>query len=112
MTEKKCGYCANFLGMSDWNLCCKDPSEEDIGFAGHICYADTKACRKYTPKCGEWIIVHPVDVFTMVPVWQCSTCERFVSGYTPDKNCIHCGSENKESVNKHVELSISELEGW
>lgn len=63
-------------------------------------------------KKGEWIIVHPVDVFTMVPVWQCSNCKGLVSGYTPDKNCNNCDSENKEAVNKHVELSISELEGW
>lgn len=47
MTEKKCGNCANFLGMGDWDLCCKDPPEEDRGFAGHLCYADTKACRNF-----------------------------------------------------------------
>lgn len=43
MNDKKCGYCANFLGMGDWDLCCKDPPEEDIGFAGHnsIRLADT-----------------------------------------------------------------------
>ena len=112
MNDKKCGYCANFLGMGDWDLCCNDPPDEDIGFAGHLCYADTTACRKYTPKCGEWIIVHPTDVFTMVPVWQCSSCKQLTSGYTPDKICPNCESKNKEAVNKHVELAISELEGW
>lgn len=39
--QKTCGNCANFLGMGDWDLCCKDPPEEDVGFAGHLCYADT-----------------------------------------------------------------------
>lgn len=63
-------------------------------------------------KTGEWVIVHPTDVMTMVPVWQCSCCKGLVSGYTTDKNCIHCGSENKEAVNKKVKLAISELKGW
>ena len=50
MTDKKCGYCANFLGMGDWDLCCKDPPEEDRGVIGHLCYADTPACRKFIPS--------------------------------------------------------------
>ena len=61
--QKTCGNCANFLGMGDWDLCCKDPPEEDIGFAGHLCYADTPACRKFIPSIkvmnkGEFIATH------------------------------------------------------
>ena len=53
MNDKKCGYCANFLGMGDWDSCCNDSPEEDQRFAGHRCYADTTACGKYKPKCNE-----------------------------------------------------------
>ena len=50
MNENTCGYCDNFLGMGDWNLCCNDPPEEEISWAGHLCYADTPACRKFKNK--------------------------------------------------------------
>lgn len=63
-------------------------------------------------KTGKWTIVHPTDIMTLVPVWQCSNCKGLVSGYTTDKNCIHCGSENKKAVNKKIKLAISELKGW
>ena len=53
MNDKKCGYCANFLEISNWDLCCNDPPEEDRGSAGHLCYPDTAACGKYKPKCNE-----------------------------------------------------------
>lgn len=106
MTEKKCGNCANFLGMGDWDLCCSDPPEEDVGFAGHLCYADTKACRKYTPKCGEWITVHPLDCMTLVPVMQCSICGNLESGYLTDEDCNYCGAHNKLSKTSSVELNI------
>lgn len=106
MNDKKCGYCANFLGMGDWNLCCTNPPEEDKGFAGHLCYEDTKACRNYTPKCGEWITVHPLDCMTAVPVMQCSICGNLESGYLIDEDCNHCGAHNKLNETLFVELNI------
>ena len=57
-------------------------------------------------KKGKWIIVHPTDCFTMVPVWQCSVCKKLTSGYTPDKMCIYCDSNNKEDNSTFVELAI------
>ncbi len=63
-------------------------------------------------KKGEWIIVHPTDIMTMVPVWQCSNCNGIVDGYTPDKICLHCGSENEQDNGKSVELCLSEMKGW
>lgn len=60
-------------------------------------------------KNGEWIIVHPTDVMTMLPVYQCSLCKGLVDGYDPDKICLHCGSENKKAVNKYIKLAIGEL---
>ena len=106
MTEKKCGYCDNFLGMGDWNFCCKDPPEEEVGWAGHLCYVDTTACRKYKPKQGEWITVHPLDCVTMVPVSQCSVCGKLVSGYPVECVCDYCESNNVPSKDKHVEMNI------
>lgn len=57
------------------------------------------------------MIVHPTDVMTLLPVYQCSVCKNLVSGYYPDTKCVHCGSKNKKS-NQSVELAICELEGW
>ena len=57
-------------------------------------------------KVGEWIIVHPIDCFTMVPVYQCSVCGKLTSGYDPDPKCLDCGAVNKVAKNKSVELEI------
>ena len=46
---KFCKYCDNFLGGGDWNLCCKNPPEDQVGFCGFLCYEDTPACENYTP---------------------------------------------------------------
>lgn len=65
-----------------------------------------------TAKRGKWTIVHPTDVMTLVPVWQCSNCCGVVDGYDPDEICPHCGSENKQDNNKSVELCLAEMKGW
>ena len=57
-------------------------------------------------KTGEGIIVHPTDIFTMIPVRQCSSCTGLVNGYYPDKICLHCGSNNKENISSYIELTI------
>ena len=53
---------------------------------------------------GEWIIVRPVDYFTMLPLYECSTCGLMSSGYDPV--CQHCGSNNKvnnkKCITKHI----------
>lgn len=63
-------------------------------------------------KRGKWTIVHPTDVMTMVPVWQCSNCNGIVDGYYPDKICLHCGSENEQDKGKSVELCLAKMKGW
>ena len=62
-----------------------------VGFAVHICYEDELVCRKYTPICGEWITVRPLDCMTLVPVMQCSICGNLESGYLTDEDCNCCG---------------------
>ena len=57
-------------------------------------------------KTGKWIIVHPTDCFTAVPVWQCSSCKQLTNGYTPDRVCVNCGSDNEQAKGEYVELAI------
>lgn len=57
-------------------------------------------------KSGEWIIVHPTDCFTMLPVYECSICKNLCSGYDPDPICIYCGSENKVNNKTYIEKAI------
>ena len=61
-------------------------------------------------KTGEWIIIHPTDCFTLLPVWECSICEYVESGYTP-KYCSRCGSINTIAKNKHVKRAICAAAG-
>ena len=64
-------------------------------------------------KKGEWIIVHSDDIFTLVPVFQCSVCKKLTSGYiTSDDICPHCEAQNKVAPNKCVELSIADRGDW
>lgn len=45
---KKCGDCANYIGMGDWDLCCELKHE---GYPmGFLCYENTEACEKFKPK--------------------------------------------------------------
>lgn len=46
----KCADCDNFLGMGDWNLCCKNPPEDQVGWCGFLCYEDTEACENFKSK--------------------------------------------------------------
>ena len=42
-----CNDCDNFLGMGDWNLCCKETHE---GYPyGFLCYENTPRCEKFKP---------------------------------------------------------------
>lgn len=38
---RKCGECEKFVGMGDWDLCCKDSE----GY--RLCYEETEACEKF-----------------------------------------------------------------
>lgn len=46
---KTCKDCGNFLGGGDWNLCCKNPPEDQICWCGFLCYEDTPACENFKP---------------------------------------------------------------
>ena len=45
-----CKDCDNFTGMGDWNLCCKNPPEDQVGWCGFLCYEDTEACKNFKLK--------------------------------------------------------------
>ena len=57
---KTCKDCDNFLGMGDWNLCCKNPPEDQVSWCGFLCYEDTEACKNFKfkrpikPKSADW----------------------------------------------------------
>ena len=87
MNIKTCKDCDNFLGMGDWDLCCKNPPEDQVGWCGFLCYEDTEACQNFKPKLRIKLRPDkPED-------W-----EQFPSGWT---QCIKCAlfedCENKES---------------
>ena len=48
--KAKCGNCEFFLGMGDWNLCCSNPPEDEVSWAGFLCYGDTAPCHNYKYK--------------------------------------------------------------
>ncbi len=50
MENKTCKDCDNFLGGGDWNLCCKNPPEDKVGWCGFLCYEDTEACENFKEK--------------------------------------------------------------
>lgn len=47
--NKVCKNCDSFLGGGDWNLCCKNPPEDQVGWCGFLCYEDTPACENFKP---------------------------------------------------------------
>ena len=53
---KTCKDCSNFLGGGDWNLCCKNPPKDQVGWCGFLCYEDTEACENFNiwPDIG-WV---------------------------------------------------------
>lgn len=55
---------------------------------------------------GKWIIVHPTDCFTMVPVYQCSNCKYLESGYLTTEACTNCGSVNTVDKTDYKEIAI------
>ena len=48
--NKTCKDCDNFLGGGDWNLCCKNPPEDQVSWCGFLCYEDTEVCQNFKPK--------------------------------------------------------------
>lgn len=46
--SKTCKDCVHFIGLGDWDLCCTE-SHEGYPF-GFLCYEDTPACKKFSPK--------------------------------------------------------------
>ena len=46
---KTCKDCDNFIGLGDWDLCCKNPPENKIGCCGFLCYEDTEVCENFKP---------------------------------------------------------------
>ena len=66
-----------------------------------------KCLKKFNPKKkGEWVIVHPTDCMTMLPVYQCSNCGKLTSGYDPEPICIECESYNVKAINKSISIPI------
>ena len=49
-TKYFCKDCVNFLGGGDWNLCCKNPPEDQVSWCGFLCYEDTEACKNFEEK--------------------------------------------------------------
>lgn len=49
MENKTCKECDNFLGLGDWNLCCKNPPKDKVSWCGFLCYEDTEACQNFKP---------------------------------------------------------------
>ena len=47
---KTCKDCCNFIGLGDWNLCCKNPPEDQAGWCGFLCYEDTEACENFKER--------------------------------------------------------------
>ena len=45
-----CKDCVNFIGMGDWNLCCKNPPKDQVSWCGFLCYEYTKACDNFISK--------------------------------------------------------------
>ena len=50
MNTKTCKDCSNFLDAGDWNLCCKNPPEDQVCWCGFLCYEDTEACQNFINK--------------------------------------------------------------
>lgn len=58
----KCKDCSNFLGGGDWNLCCKNPPKDQIGWCGFLCYEDTEACQNFKNKnCEEGVMQDGIE---------------------------------------------------
>ena len=57
-------------------------------------------------KKGKWIIVHPTDCFTLIPIYQCSECEYLESGYLTTEACVNCGSANTVDKTDYRELTL------
>lgn len=51
---KTCKECSNFLGGGDWNLCCKNPPKDQVGWCGFLCYEDTEACENFLVPPSEY----------------------------------------------------------
>lgn len=50
MSKETCKDCKYFIGGGDWNLCCKNPPKDQVGWCGFLCYEDTPACENFKEK--------------------------------------------------------------
>ena len=83
---KTCKDCSNFLGGGDWNLCCKNPPKDQVGWCGFLCYEDTEACKNFKARIIEELNVDRcLSCGEIIPEgrWICRSCElkptQFVS---------------------------------
>lgn len=76
LNEKlRCADCANFLGMGDWNLCCKNPPEDQVGWCGFLCYEDTEACKNFKSKLRIKLKTDTPESWEVPADWtQCIKC--------------------------------------
>ena len=78
---KRCGQCAHFLGMGDWDLCCKKQ-------ARRLTYEMNDACGEFeqNAKC--------INVSAMVGGFYCSICGVYgLDMLVRDMTCPKCGNE-------------------
>ena len=50
MIKNYCNDCQYFIGGGDWDLCCKNPPKDQVGYYGFLCYEDTPACENFKIK--------------------------------------------------------------
>ena len=74
----RCADCANFLGGGDWNLCCKNPPEDQVGWCGFLCYEDTEACQNFKPKLRIKLKPDTPESWKVTADWiPCTKCYFF-----------------------------------
>lgn len=45
-----CKDCQHFIGGGDWDLCCKNPPKDQVGYRGFLCYEDAPAFENFKIK--------------------------------------------------------------
>ena len=77
--SKICGECENYIGLGDWNLCCKEEHDSKEFPFGHLCYEDTPACDKFKPiKNGCTGCVYEDADGSTSAISNCVCCSRNV----------------------------------
>ena len=82
---KTCGECKSFIGLGDWNLCCKEQHDPNEFPFGHLCYMDTHACDKFKPIVDgcSGCVYEDADGSTE-GVGNCVCCSRMVEAAKND----------------------------